>query len=80
MTASYQTAFLASSLDIDGKAVATSRFAKNGSLKLFQVDIENFDNEVESYEIEARDYAHAAELAEERFSDIYNMNIYEIRN
>jgi hypothetical protein len=78
MTASYQTAFF-TSYDSDNQPIRRSNRTIAPELKLFQVDIENFDNEVESYEIEARDYADAAEQAEELFSDIYNMNIYEIR-
>ena len=75
MTASYQTSFYAS-IENGRNAKSRSNSSKDSELKLFQVDIENFDNEVESYEIEARDYADAAEQAEAQFSDIYNMNIY----
>lgn len=48
-------------------------------LRMFQVDVENFDNEVESYEIEAYTMAEAAEIAQSRFgADAYNMNIYSV--
>ena len=47
--------------------------------RMFQVDVENFDNEVESYEIEAYTMAEAAEIAQSRFgADAYNMNIYSV--
>ena len=52
---------------------------KRNSRRLFQVDAENFDNEVENYEIEEADAAEAAEIAESRFGgDVYNMNIYDM--
>lgn len=48
-------------------------------LRQFQVDVEDFDNEVESYEIEAYDMAQAAEIAQSRFgAEAYNMNIYAV--
>jgi hypothetical protein len=73
MTATFQTSFYA---PLENSYNARRSAAKK--MRLFQVDIEFFDNEYESHEIEARDYADAAEQAEARFSNIYNMNIYEI--
>ena len=75
MTASFQT----SSFCIDnGDNNSKPRRSTRRSLHIYQVDIENFDNEVESYEIEAHDAAEAAEIAERMFAgDIYNMNIYD---
>ena len=74
MTASFQTSFF-SSLENNSNICRNKR----DSLRLFQVDVENFDNEVESYEIEAESAAEAAEIAESRFQgDVYNMNIYDM--
>jgi hypothetical protein len=78
MTASFQASYFNSIENENGDFKMRSESSQQGGLKLFQVDIENFDNEVESYEIEAKDFADAAEQAEARFYDIYNMNIYEI--
>lgn len=53
-----------------------TRYIKN-AMKFYQVDIEDFDNEVYSYEVEARNDEEAAEKAEQLFSgDIYNMFVY----
>ena len=47
--------------------------------RLFQVDVEDFDNEVRSYEIEAYNAGGATEKAESLFrGDVYNMNIYDL--
>ena len=46
-------------------------------LNFYQVDIEDFDNEVYSYEVEAHNDAEAAEIAEQMFNgDIYTMYVY----
>ena len=46
-------------------------------LNFYQVDIEDFDNEVHSYEVEAHNDAEAAEIAEQMFNgDIYTMYVY----
>ena len=46
-------------------------------LNFYQVDIEDFDNEVYSYEVEARNDEEAAQKAEELFiGDIYTMYVY----
>lgn len=77
MTASFQTSFFAPVANENNRRSNRSSNAK--TIHLYQVDVENFDNEVESYEIEASNASEAAEIAECRFSgDVYNMNIYEI--
>lgn len=78
MTASVQTSFF-SSLETANNNNRKARRYNRPSLRLFQVDVENFDNEVESYEIEAYTMAEAAEIAQSRFgADAYNMNIYSV--
>ena len=53
------------------------RLAERVSPQLSEVDIEDFDNEVYSYEVEARNDEDAALKAEELFNgDIYTMYIY----
>ncbi|MBO5254846.1 MAG: hypothetical protein J6B07_03370 [Opitutales bacterium] len=53
-----------------------THYIKN-AMKFYQVDIEDFDNEVYSYEVEARNDEEAAEKAEQLFSgDIYTMYVY----
>ena len=53
-----------------------TRYIKN-AMKFYQVDIEDFDNEVYSYEVEARNDEEAAEKAEQMFNgDIYTMYVY----
>jgi hypothetical protein len=79
MTATFQTSFFA---PLENEiANRKARRSSRKALRFFQVDIENFDNEVESYEIEAHSASEAAEIAESQFGgDIYNMNIYEQQN
>lgn len=78
MTATVQTSFF-SSLDTVNNASRKARRSNRPSLRLFQVDVENFDNEVESYEIEAFSMAEAAEIAQSLYgADAYNMNIYSV--
>ena len=73
MTATVQTPFFSSN------ETSNSRQGCRSALRLFQVDVENFDNEVESYEIEASSMAEAADIAESRFGgEAYNMNIYDV--
>lgn len=51
----------------------------NRHCRLYYVEIENFEHEIESYEIEAYDAAEAAAEAESKAGcDIYNMNIYDM--
>jgi len=53
------------------------RLAERDSPQLSEVDIEDFDNEVYSYEVEARNDEEAALKAEEMFNgDIYTMYVY----
>lgn len=78
MTATVQTSFFTSRENANNK-VRKSRRSNRPVLRQFQVDVENFDNEVESYEIEAYDMAQAAEIAQSRFgAEAYNMNIYAV--
>lgn len=77
MTASFQTSFFALAANEYNNRKA--RRISHNSLRMYQVDVENLDNEVESYEIEAHSASEAAEIAESRFDgDVYNMNIYEV--
>lgn len=71
MTASFQTSFFTSS-------TASKNRSRRSSFRLWQVDVENFDHEVETYEIEAPSASKAAEIVEGMVSEIYNMNIAEI--
>ena len=78
MTATVQTSFFTSRENANNKVRKARRFNRP-VLRQFQVDVENFDNEVESYEIEAYDMAQAAEIAQSRFgAEAYNMNIYAV--
>lgn len=77
MTASFQTAFFA--IDANNNINRKSRRSNGPRPHLYQVEVENFDNEIETYEVEAFTAAEAAEIAESRFSgDVYNMNIYDM--
>lgn len=73
MTHSVQT----SVMDFGNNSVNNrSRYIKN-AMKFYQVDIEDFDNEVYSYEVEARNDEEAANIAEQMFNgDIYTMYVY----
>ena len=72
MTASVQFASFSSD-----SSNSNNRYNRR-SLKFFQVDIENFDHETESYEVEARDHEHAAEIALAGIDyDAYNVMVYE---
>ncbi len=78
MTATVQTSFFHSPENTNN-AVRKAYRSNRPVLRLFQVDVEDFDNEVESYEIEAYDMAQAAEIAQSRFgAEAYNMNIYAV--
>lgn len=78
MTASVQTSFF-SSLENSENISHKARRSNRPQPRMFQVDVENFDNEVESYEIEAYSMSEAAEIAQSRFGgDAYNMNIYDV--
>ena len=78
VTASVQTSFF-SSLENSKNISRKARRSNRPQLRMFQVDVENFDNEVESYEIEAHNMAEAADIAQSRFGgEAYNMNIYDV--
>lgn len=78
MTATVQTSFF-SSLETLNNNNRKARRSNRPALRLFQVDVENFDNEVETYEIEAYTMVEAADIAQSRFGgDAYNMNIYAV--
>lgn len=82
MTASVQTSFF-SSLENSENISRKARRSNRPQPRMFQVDVENFDNEVESYvesyEIEAFSMAEAAEIAQSLYgADAYNMNIYSV--
>lgn len=78
MTATVQTSFFPS-LENANNNTRKARRSNRPALRLFQVDVENFDNEVESYEIEAYSMAEAADIAQSRFGgEAYNMNIYDV--
>ena len=73
MTHSVQT----SVMDFGNNSVNNrSRYIKN-AMKFYQVDIEDFENDVYSYEVEARNDEEAANKAEQMFNgDIYTMYVY----
>ena len=78
MTASVQTSFF-SSLENSENISRKARRSNRPQPRMFQVDVENFDNEVESYEIEAFSMAEAAEISQNLYgADAYNMNIYSV--
>lgn len=59
--------------------IASASTAKRRKKVFFQVDIEDFDLEVHSFQIEATSAAAAAATAQALFDgDIYNMNIYGV--
>lgn len=74
MTATFQSSIYSSSNDN-----SQYRIRRLGR-RLYQVDIENFDHEIESIEVEAHNNAEARRRSTGKYcGDIYNMNIYEIR-
>ena len=75
MTHSVQTSVM--NLGFDNNSVNNrSRFNPKAK-KIYQVDIEDFDNEIYSLEVEARNDDEAAQKAEELFNgDIYTMYVY----
>lgn len=60
------------------QAVAENKMnTRYGGLKFYTVEITDFDNETEFFEVEARSESEAAKLAESMFGgDVYMMNIY----
>ena len=75
MTHSVQTSVM--NLGFDNNSVNNRSRFNTSEMKFYQVDIEDFDNEVYSYEVEARNDSEAAEIAEQMFNgDIYTMYVY----
>lgn len=73
-----QTSF-STSRENANKNIHKARRSNRPVLRQFLVNVENFNNEVESYEIEAYDMAQAAEIAQRRFgAEANNMNIYAV--
>ena len=73
MTHSVQT----SVMDFGNNSVNNRSRFNPRAMKFFLVDIEDFDNEVYSYEVEARNDEEAALKAEQMFNgDIYTMYVY----
>lgn len=60
------------------QAVAENKMnTRRGGLKFYTVEITDFDNETEFFEVEARSESEAAKQAESMFGgDVYMMNIY----
>lgn len=58
-------------------ALSSNVINRRSSMKMFSVEITDFDNDTEYLEIEAKNAEQAAEKARDIFSgDIYMMNIY----
>ena len=75
MTHSVQTSVM--NLGFDNNSVNNRSRFNPKAMKFYQVDIEDFDNEMYSYEVEAHNDAEAAEIAEQMFNgDIYTMYVY----
>ena len=75
MTHSVQTSVM--NLGVDNNSVNNRSRFNPKAMKFYQVDIEDFDNEMYTYEVEARNDAEAAEIAEQMFNgDIYTMYVY----
>ncbi len=52
---------------------------RRGGLKFYTVEITDFDNETETFEVEARSESEAAQKAQAQFSgDVYMMNVYSL--
>ena len=50
---------------------------RRGGLKFYTVEITDFDNETETFEVEARSASDAAQQAQAQFGgDVYMMNVY----
>ena len=60
------------------QAVAENKMnIRRSGLKFYTVEITDFDNETEFFEVEARSESEAAKQAESMFGgDVYMMNIY----
>ena len=52
---------------------------RRGGLKFYTVEITDFDNETETFEVEARSESEAAQKAQAQFGgDVYMMNVYSL--
>lgn len=52
---------------------------RRGGLKFYTVEITDFDNETETFEVEARSESEAAQKAQAQFGgDVYMMNVYTL--
>ena len=52
---------------------------RRGGLKFYTVEITDFDNETETFEVEARSESEAAQQAQAQFGgDVYMMNVYSL--
>lgn len=77
MTHSVQTSVM--NLGFDNNSVNNRSRFNPRAMKFYQVDIEDFDNEVYSYEVEARNDEEAALKAEEaalKAEELFNGDIY----
>ena len=81
MTPTFQTSLFTYQLqELDNRLSARRRIkASQEKWHMYQVEIENFDSEFETFEIEAMSAVEAAEEAEHLYQgDIYNMCIYDV--
>ena len=61
------------------KTVANNQNIRRSGLKFFTVEITDFDNETETFEVEARSASDAAQQAQAQFGgDVYMMNVYSL--
>lgn len=58
-------------------ALTSNVVANNRYMKSFTVEITDFDNETETFEVKARNESDAAQQAQSLFGgDVYMMNVY----
>lgn len=62
------------------QAVAENKMnTRYAGLKFYTVEITDFDNETETFEVEARSESEAAQQAQAQFGgDVYMMNVYSL--
>lgn len=61
------------------KSSANKMNIRRGGLKFYTVEITDFDNETETFEVEARSESEAAQQAQAQFGgDVYMMNVYSL--
>ncbi len=81
MTATFQTDLFTFALDQHDQQLAIKRAtrARRSKWHNYQVVVQNFDLEEETFEIEALDPATAAEEIQKIYDgDIYNMFVYDV--